>query len=63
MARGRGIRKLDTDQQANAIRMFIEGEAAKAIAKKHGVSERTVYNVMDAADIHRCRCGDVHERS
>ena len=57
-----GVRKLKTNEQAHAMDDYIQGGDVKVIAKKLKVSVRTIYNVLDAANIHRCRsipCGRV----
>jgi hypothetical protein len=56
------IKKLTIDQQKKILVDFIAGHDVKDIAKDARISERSVYNLLDRMDAHRCRCGNVHER-
>ena len=44
------------------IKDYKSGSNAKNISKAFAIHERTVYNIIKEAGVHRCRCGSVGKR-
>lgn len=57
------VRKLNTDQQKKVLVDYIAGKPIGEIAKEADISVRSTYNLLGKLGAHRCRCGDIHERS